>query len=109
MSPEKEKNVTTIEDPDFINFKLDNIKEYVEDPEIKLVREEREREWKRQEEENKKKMILEQVKLEILKNEQKLKSKELDGRKITFDQNGVVINIKGINLEKLSNDFMQPR
>ena len=54
-------------------------------------------------------MILEQVKLEILKNEQKLKSKELDGRKITFDNNGVLINIKGINMDKLNSDFMQPK
>jgi hypothetical protein len=110
--PEREKPekiISVVEDPEFVNFKLDNFKEYVEDPEIKLVREEREREWKRQEEENKKKMILEQVKLEIVKNEQKLKSKELDGRKVTFDSNGVLLNIKGINMEKLTNDFMHPR
>ena len=108
----KEMNKTLTSKEEFLNFpnfKLDNIKEYYEDPEIKLVREEREREWKRQEEENKKKMILEQVKLEILKNEQKLKSKELDGRKITFDNNGVLINIKGINMDKLNSDFMQPK
>ena len=88
---------------------MDNIKEFFEDPEIKLVREEREREWKRQEEENKKKAILEQVKLDILRNEQKLKSKELDGRKVTFDSDGIVVNIKGVNMDKLNFDFMLPK
>jgi len=94
---------------DFPNYKLENIKEYVEDTEIKLVREEREREWKRLEEEKKKKAILEQVKLEILKNEARLKMKDLDGKKVTFDANGAVVNIKNVNIEKLNLDFYQPK
>jgi len=35
--------------------------------------------------------------------------KDLDGRKVTFDANGNVVNIKNINLEKLNNDFYQPK
>lgn len=88
---------------------MDNIKEYVEDPEIKIVREEREKEWRRLEEENKKKDIIEQVKLEILKNEAKLRMKDLDGKKVTFDVNGAVLNIKSVNVEKLNIDFYQPK
>ena len=104
------QTISTINDEnDFPNYKLENIKDYVEDPEIKLVREEREREWKRLEEENKKKAILEQVKLEILKNEARLKLKDLDGKKVTFDANGDVINIKNVNVEKLGADFYGPK
>lgn len=101
---------TSLKEEPFPNFKLGNIKDFfVEDPEIKLVREEREREWKRLEDERQKKATLEVIKAEILKNENRLKSKELDGRKITFDLNGAVINIKNVNIEKLGNDFLQAR
>lgn len=101
---------TSMKEEPFPNFKLDNIKDFfVEDPEIKQVREEREREWKRLEDERQKKATLEVIKAEILKNENRLKSKELDGRKITFDLNGAVINIKNVNLDKLGNDFLQAR
>jgi len=99
----------TIMEDDFPNYKLDIIKEYVEDPEIKVIREEREKEWKRLEEENTKKLIIEQVKIEILKNEAKLRMKDLDGKKVTFDANGAVIHIINVNVEKLNNDFYQPR
>ena len=97
------------EENNFQNYKLDNIKEYYEDPDIKLVREEREREWKRMEEEIQKKVALENVKAEIIRNEARLKSKEIDGRKMTFDSNGAVINIKNVNLDKLGLDFLYAR
>jgi len=98
-----------VEEP-FPNYKLENIKDnFVEDPEIKLVREEREREWKRAEEEKQKKATLEIIKAEILKNENRLKSKELDGRKVTFDCDGKVIAIKNVNLDKLANDFLNTK
>jgi len=109
INSQSQTNNSISEENDFPNYKLENIKEYVEDPEIKLVREEREREWKRFEEENKKKAILEQVKLEILKNEARLRMKDLDGKKVTFDANGAVVNIKNVNIEKLSVDFYQPK
>lgn len=97
------------DDTNFPNFKLDNIKEFTEDPEITLVREEREREWKRIEEEKLKKATLETIKAEILRNENRLKSKEIDGRKITFDVNGGVITIKNVNIERLANEFLQAK
>jgi len=58
------------------------------------------------EDEKIKKANLDVIKAEILKNENRLKSKELDGRKITFDMNGNVVNIKNVNLDKLSSDFL---
>lgn len=109
LNSQSQTKIPIDEENDFPNYKLENIKEYVEDPEIKLVREEREREWKRLEEENNKKAILEQVKLEILKNEARLRNKDLDGKKVTFDSNGAVVNIKNVNVEKLSADFYQPK
>jgi hypothetical protein len=90
----------------FLNFKLDNIKEFYEDPEIKLVREEREREWKRIEDEKIKKANLDIIMAEIQRNEQRLKSKEVDGKKITFDSDGGVINIKNVITEKLKDEFV---
>jgi len=103
------KSSLKVEEP-FLNFKLENIKDFfVEDPEVKLIREEREREWKRLEEEKQKKATLETIKAEILKNENRLKSKDLDGRKITFDLNGAVINIKNVNIDKLGSDFLHAR
>ena len=105
----KEMNKTLTSKEEFLNFpnfKLDNIKEYYEDPEIKLVREEREREWKRIEDEKIKKANLDIIMAEILRNEQRLKTKEVDGKKITFDSEGGVINIKNVNTEKLKDEFV---
>ena len=94
------------ESMNFPNFKLDNIKEYYEDPDIKLVREETEREWKRAEDDIIKKANLDVIMAEILRNEQRLKTKEVDGKKITFDSQGGVINIKSVNAEKLKDEFV---
>ena len=74
-----------------------------------MVREEREKEWKRLEDDKQKRATLEVIRAEILKNEIRLKSKDIDGRKITFDLNGAVINIKNVNVEKLGNDFLQAK
>lgn len=109
-SPDIGKNLEqSPEEEEFPNYKLDNIKEFFEDPEIKFVREEHEKELKKAEEENKKKAIIEQIKLEIQKNEARLRVKELDGRKITFDCYGNVVNIKNVNHEKLNIEFLQPK
>ncbi len=35
--------------------------------------------------------------------------KDLDGKKVTFDSYGAVINIKNINVEKLTVDFFSPK
>jgi hypothetical protein len=102
-------NISKEETSIFPNFKLDNIKEYYEDPEIKLVREEREREWKRIEDEKIKKANLDIIMAEIQRNEQRLKSKEVDGKKITFDSDGGVINIKNVITEKLKDEFVLAR
>lgn len=94
---------------DISQHKIPDIKEFVEDPEIKIVREEKEKEWKKREEEVAVKQIIEkekqaEMKAEIIKNR-----KEIDGKKFTFDPNGGVIVIKNIVVEKLANDFVWAR
>jgi len=88
---------------------LENEKEFSEDIQIKLIREEREREWKRKEEDKLKKANLDSIKAEILKNENRLKSKEIDGTKMTFDLNGSVINIKNVNIDNLATEFISTK
>lgn len=88
---------------------MENEKEFSEDIQIKLIREEREREWKRKEEDKLKKANLDSIKAEILKNENRLKSKEIDGTKMTFDLNGSVINIKNVNIDNLATEFISTK
>jgi hypothetical protein len=89
-------------------YKIENFKEYIEDPIIKLIREDKEKETKRQQEEVIIRVKIEKEK-EILKYEISRKQKEIDGRKVTFDADGKMLNIKNIVPDKLANDFAWAR
>lgn len=78
-----------------------------EDEVITKLREKKLEENKKFEEETKQKIYLDRDKKR--KQEQNKKPKEVDGKKVTFDSNGGVINIKNFPHEKLPNDFILPR
>ena len=94
---------------DLPQHKIENIKEFTEDSEIKNIRDEKERDLRRKDEEIILKQKIEKEKQIELKMEINKTKKEIDGKKLTFDVNGNPVSIKTVALEKLALDFAWAR